>query len=94
MQSRPATWRECRSAPGVGKRTAERIIVELREKVGVADDIAPTITVRRGDDPRGIARDGLVELGYTPAEAESLLAATDGETAEELLSGALRAARS
>jgi Holliday junction DNA helicase RuvA len=82
------------AVPGIGKRTAERIVVELREKVGVSEDAAPAITVRRGDDPRGIARDGLVELGYSPVEAERLLADCAGDTAEELLSGALRAARS
>jgi holliday junction DNA helicase RuvA len=84
------------AAPGVGKRTAERIIVELREKVGGwTGDTAggPAIRVSRGDDPRLLARDGLLELGYAPAEAESLLAEAAGETAEELLAGALRAAR-
>ena len=82
------------AVPGIGKRTAERIIVELREKVGstVVED-AGEVVVHRGDDPRLLARDGLVELGYAPAEAESLLAEATGETAEELLSQALRGAR-
>jgi Holliday junction DNA helicase RuvA len=79
------------AVPGIGKRTAERIIVELREKVG--PEAEPAITVTRGDSPRHLARDGLVELGYTPVEAEELLRDVDGETAEELLAGALRAAR-
>ena len=59
--------------PGIGKRTAERIIVELREKVGAA---RPTtaIVITRGDDPRTLARDGLVGLGFTPQEADELLA--------------------
>jgi Holliday junction DNA helicase RuvA len=82
------------AVPGIGKRTAERIIVELREKVGVPHDDAPAITVHRGDDPRLLARDGLVELGYTVQEAEGLLADAEGETAEELMQHALRAARS
>jgi Holliday junction DNA helicase RuvA len=81
------------AVPGIGKRTAERIIVELREKVGVPADVAPAIRVSRGDDPRLLARDGLIELGYAPAEAEALLADAPGETAEELLAHALRAAR-
>jgi Holliday junction DNA helicase RuvA len=82
------------AVPGIGKRTAERIIVELREKVGTAEDM-PTgdITVRRGDDPRSLARDGLVELGFTVEEAERLLASTSGDTPEDLLQQALRAAR-
>ena len=41
-------------------------------------------------DPRGLARDGLVGLGYTMAEAESLLAGVDGDTPEELIATALR----
>ena len=48
---------------------------------------------RRGDDPRHVARDGLLELGFAPAEAQALLAAAEGETAEELLASALRGAR-
>jgi Holliday junction DNA helicase RuvA len=75
------------AVPGIGKRTAERIIVELREKVGEGD----TIVVMRGDDPRTLARDGLVGLGFALQEAEQLLANVDGESPEELIEGALRA---
>ena len=81
------------AVPGIGKRTAERIIVELREKVGVAGDAVGTIRVSRGDDPRLLARDGLLELGFEMTEAEALLAGAEGETAEELLAYALKAAR-
>ena len=89
-----------RGPAGIGKCTAERIIVELREKVGVDGDAASAMRVpivaRRGEpqDPRLLARDGLLELGYAPVEAEELLAGVEGETAEELLGGALRLARS
>jgi holliday junction DNA helicase RuvA len=79
---------------GVGKRTAERIIVELRERVGAM--VGAEIVVRRGgalEQPRELARDGLLELGFAPAEAETLLASADGENAEELLASALRATR-
>ena len=84
------------AVPGIGKRTAERIIVELREKVGAVDDVPAAdgeITVRRADDPRSLARDGLVELGFSLEEAERLLAGATGETPEDLLQQALRAAR-
>jgi holliday junction DNA helicase RuvA len=81
------------AVPGIGKRTAERIVVELREKVGVADSGDAPITVSRGDDPRRVAREGLLELGFAPAEAQALLEDAQGETAEELLSSALKAAR-
>jgi holliday junction DNA helicase RuvA len=75
------------AVPGIGKRTAERIIVELREKVGEGD----SIVVMRGDDPRSLARDGLVGLGFSVQEAERLLADVPGDSAEELIEGALRA---
>jgi Holliday junction DNA helicase RuvA len=80
------------AAPGIGKRTAERIIVELREKVGapLPDD---GIVVSRAEDPRTLARDGLVGLGYAPVEADELLDGLEGETPEELIAAALRGAR-
>jgi Holliday junction DNA helicase RuvA len=85
------------AVPGIGKRTAERIVVELREKVGVVPEGSDApITVTRaggGDDPRRLAREGLLELGYAPAEAQALLDAADGATAEELIASALKAAR-
>jgi Holliday junction DNA helicase RuvA len=83
------------AVPGIGKRTAERIVVELREKVGVETELSEApITVTRGDDPRHVAREGLLELGFQAAEAQALLDAADGETAEDLLASALRGARS
>ena len=53
------------AVPGIGKRTAERIVVELREKVGPAvhDD---EIVITRTDDPRALAREGLLGLGFSP----------------------------
>jgi hypothetical protein len=42
----------------------------------------------RGDDPRSLARDGLVGLGFSLQEAERLLASASGETPEELIEGA------
>ncbi len=87
------------AVPGIGKRTAERIIVELREKVGA--DSGPEasgrvpIVARRGEprSPRVLAREGLLELGYGLSEAEELLREADGDSAEELIGNALRAAR-
>jgi holliday junction DNA helicase RuvA len=81
------------AVPGIGKRTAERIIVELREKVaGRASD---EIVVRRtaSDDPRTLAREGLIGLGFSSQEADALLDKADGATPEELIAGALRGVR-
>jgi holliday junction DNA helicase RuvA len=81
------------AVPGIGKRTAERIIVELREKV--AGKVTDEIVVRRtpSDDPRTVAREGLLGLGFTPQEADGLLDGAAGETPEDLISEALKAAR-
>jgi holliday junction DNA helicase RuvA len=78
------------AVPGIGKRTAERIIVELREKVGDRGD-GVGIVVSRVDDPRYMAREALMGLGFTLPEADRLLANAAGESAEELIEGALRA---
>jgi holliday junction DNA helicase RuvA len=79
------------AVPGIGKRTAERVVVELREKVGVEPE--DPIVVSRGDDPRMLAREGLVGLGFSAQEAEALLAGAAGETPEDLIAAALRGAR-
>lgn len=80
------------AVPGIGKRTAERIIVELREKVGVSVPM-PTISVSRSEDPRSLAREALLGLGYTTLEADELLDGAEGEQPEELIAHALRMAR-
>jgi Holliday junction DNA helicase RuvA len=80
------------AAPGIGKRTAERIIVELREKVTGALEEEVALGASEDGDPRSLARDGLVNLGYAPLEAEQLLDGIDGIDAEELLASALRKA--
>jgi Holliday junction DNA helicase RuvA len=78
--------------PGVGRKTAERIIVELREKL--ADNLPPSTGAADG---RTVARDGLIALGYDGAEAERMLEAIDPtalaeDEPEELIAAALRAA--
>ncbi|HEY1712155.1 MAG TPA: Holliday junction branch migration protein RuvA [Solirubrobacteraceae bacterium] len=80
------------AAPGVGKRTAERIIVELREKVG-ATLPEDSITVSRSDDPATLAREALLGLGYNANEIDALLDGASGDSTEELISHALRSAR-
>jgi Holliday junction DNA helicase RuvA len=78
------------AVPGIGKRTADRIIVELREKVaiGVPDEIVVTKT----DDARTLARQGLVGLGFSAQEADDLLDRSEGESPEDLIEAALKAA--
>jgi holliday junction DNA helicase RuvA len=80
------------AVPGIGKRTSERIIVELREKVAGAmeEEVAPA--AGESGDARSLARDGLVNLGYAPLEAEELLDGLNGEDPQNLLATALRKA--
>jgi holliday junction DNA helicase RuvA len=81
------------AAPGIGKRTAERIIVELREKVAGALEEEVAAAALEGGDARSLARDGLVNLGYAPLEAEQLLDGMDADAgAEQLIAAALRKA--
>ena len=82
------------AVPGIGKRTSERIIVELREKVAGA--LEEEVVLGGGADasPRDLARDGLVNLGYAPLEAEQLLDGIEADNAEQLLGAALRKAGS
>jgi holliday junction DNA helicase RuvA len=76
--------------PGIGKKTAERIVLELKEKLAVTA-IAP---VGGADaDEHVVARNALVELGYSIADAERALAETDAaSTPEERVRQALRRA--
>ena len=80
------------AVPGIGKRTAERIIVELREKVaGALEEEVAVVEAGQGD-ARALARDGLVNLGYAPLEAEQLLDGVEGTEPQELVAAALRKA--
>lgn len=81
------------AVPGIGKRTAERIIVELREKVaGQIEADGELVSPAGAEDPRSMAREGLLNLGYTPAEAERLLDEAEGDTPEAIVQSALRRA--
>jgi Holliday junction DNA helicase RuvA len=80
------------AVPGIGKRTAERIIVELREKVAGALEEEVALAGSEEGDPRALARDGLVNLGYAPLEAEQLLDGVEGSEPQELVAAALRRA--
>ena len=77
--------------PGVGKKTAERIVLELKKKLGAEDPVP--ISSAAGTSTHVTARDALVELGYSVVEAEQALAPIDSDLpAEERVRLALRQA--
>lgn len=80
--------------PGIGKKTAERIVVELRDRVAAAPPSALPGTTPVPRDARGEAEGALQQLGYKPAEAARLAAAAaaNGDDAETIIRKALRAA--
>ena len=80
------------AVPGIGKRTAERIIVELREKVAGTLEEEVAVGGAEEGDARALARDGLVNLGYAALEAEQLLDGVEGSEPEDLVAAALRKA--
>ena len=78
--------------PGIGKKTAERIVLELKEKLAATVSIAPVAA--GGDaDEHVVARDALVELGWSLVDAERALADVDATLPlEEQVRHALRQA--
>ena len=89
--------------PGVGRKTAERLLVEMRDKAGKwLEELSPSIPGAQGKlasaaattDNRTEAEQALVALGYKLPEASRLVAAVDDDTvesSEELIRRALKA---
>ena len=76
--------------PGIGRKTAERIVLELKGKLG-SDDVTPISAAQGQRQGEPTARDALVELGYSVVEAEQALATIDPELpVEERVRLALR----
>lgn len=78
------------SVPGIGKKTAQRLIIELKDKLDLPD-LAPS---GAGPEPvaAAAARDALLSMGFSPAEAAAALRGTPpGATAEQLLRLGLQA---
>jgi holliday junction DNA helicase RuvA len=64
------------SIPGIGRRTAERVVVDLKDKVGAVESAAGPADAGGGGD-HAAARDALVGLGMSVAEAEAALRDVD-----------------
>ena len=81
--------------PGIGKKTAERLIIEMRDRlVADSDPTAPIRHQAKPADSRGEAFDALVALGYKPAEVKRLLGNIDTAalSTEDIIRDALRQA--
>ena len=86
--------------PGVGKKTGERLLVEMRDKAGQwLSDVLPGESVTAAQpvatDMRAEAEQALVALGYKPTEASRLVSAVDSDeidSSETLIRAALQAA--
>ncbi len=83
------------AAHGVGKKTAERIILELKDKVGKSMLISSETNIESHVITGGVESDALealMTLGYTRNEAQSVLKLMDisGMTVEEILKAALK----
>jgi len=80
--------------PGIGKKTAERLLVELQDKVDAlaGGSVQAGLPVDNATSPRAQATDALLALGYKPAEAKRLLdkTVTDDQSVEDMIRAALR----
>lgn len=85
--------------PGIGKKTAERLIIEMRDRLDrieglstVAPAAIDATPLTRITDPMTEAGDALIALGYKPAEANRMVRAvkTEGLASEEIIRAALK----
>ena len=83
------------AVPGIGKKSADRLVLELRDRVGAGFDVAPDGVALDGgtaaSTPLGEVREALTSLGYSAAEVQAALADLDPDgTTQDLLRRALR----
>ena len=81
--------------PGIGKKTAERMVVELRDRAADFAGGAAAVLAGKGAavpaDPAAEASVALQQLGYKPAEVQKMLKqAAPGDSAEDIIRKALR----
>lgn len=78
--------------PGVGKKTAERLIIEMRDKIDKAPVEPGATRVAAVANPRSEAVDALIALGYKAGEVNKLIGNldVDGKSAEDIIRLALR----
>ncbi len=77
--------------PGIGKRTAEKLLLELKAKLAVPDIDLSEVEREGGPSARSEVRDALGTLGYSPDEVRDAIGQLNGEdSAEDMLRAALK----
>ena len=80
--------------PGIGKKTAERMIIDMRDRIdelgGVAQDSGVAVTTIAKENPVQDAIGALVALGYKAAEASKAVKSVEGDQTDELIRNALQ----
>ena len=79
-------------APGIGKKTAQRLLLELKDKVKDLHPVAPPVDVVQTSsaEPQQDALDALISLGYSPNEARDAVKGIDSDDVEIVLKEALK----
>ena len=83
--------------PGVGRKTAERLLIEMRDRIKSFGEVLLVTSTGNGNAVQGVHNEAfgaLVALGYKPAEVTKLLNAVDPaiQSVEEIIRHALKSA--
>ncbi len=78
--------------PGVGKKTAERLVIEMRDRLPCSADLPVTGVVQSGNNPKQEAVSALCSLGYRPLDASKMVQNinADGKSCEDIIRLALQ----
>jgi Holliday junction DNA helicase RuvA len=78
--------------PGIGKKTAERLIIEMRDRIDTPSAQTGATRVETEAGAKSEAVDALISLGYKPREVQKLIGEldVDGKSAEDIIRLALR----